>query len=213
MDTAEIAQKLSATPGALIRTVLRPVSDERATEVRTEAYATDQRLQGTLDANSSVVDIRCFISHTDKVSVGLKRVVTAMATDSVLSKLSPNEMEQVWKDPLGSVTGFSRLCITAAAFIRLPALEYALVKEAKSTLTQIETAAKARQKLKDDIEQDIMRRIEDMIDHNNQHVLEIFRDNMRGIIEDSLEESKSPAPGILDAAHLNSNYSASQELN
>ncbi|MDR2508863.1 MAG: hypothetical protein LBC50_01895 [Candidatus Ancillula sp.] len=213
VDTGELAHKLSSKPGSMIRTVLRPVSHERSLAVRSDAYAHDQRLQNSLDANSSVVDIRCFVSSTDKVSIGLKRIINAMATDSILSKLSNNEQVIVWKDPMSSVIGFSRLCITASALIRLPALEYALVKEAKSTMSHIESSTKMRQKLKDDIEHDIMHRIEDMISRNNDQMIDIFRENMRELIDESLKESKGPTPSIRDISQLNPDYSPSQELN
>jgi hypothetical protein len=124
VDTTELIRKVSHSPGTTIRTVLRPVSEERANEVRTNLLKDDYVLQTHVDANASVVDIRCFVCSTNEVSVGIKRMTTAMASDVILSEIPRSQIESIWKNSLDAVVGFSRICLTAASFIRLPALEY-----------------------------------------------------------------------------------------
>jgi hypothetical protein len=196
LDTSVLMRKIAMAPGSILRTVLSPVSDDVANEVRTNVLRENHRLQQILDANCSVVDTRCFLGNVSQVPVGLKRVVTSMSTDSVLNLLTPEEVHNVWKNPLESVRGFSRLCTTAASFIRLPVLDEDNDDPATAAFEQmraiIEIQDEFKEEVKREVKDHVMKSVHSFFDAHDRKVAEIIAEQLRAMqVEMLLSNARS----------------------
>jgi hypothetical protein len=158
VDLNELANKVSREPGTHIKTIVAPVSDEIANSTRIRILSHDHSMQNSMDMNTPVVQIRTFLSSTSHIGPGLKRILTGFCSDVALTKLTHDEVEKIIKQPLASVKGFNRICVTAAAFFRLPALDYSYVKQAKAQLRALE-----QKHLKETIKAEVIKEVLDYL--------------------------------------------------
>ncbi|GMO33351.1 MAG: hypothetical protein Ta2B_13930 [Termitinemataceae bacterium] len=171
LEIGKLIHKMMHEPGTSIRTTLRPVEASRADEVREEVFTSDHRLIGTLDANASVVDTRCFVgSKYSDVTVGTKRLFNSMATDSALTKIQSGDVANIWRNSLEVVNNYSRISLTAAAMVRIPVVEGAPVKQAGKALKSIQKNMMLHDILKHEIEETVLQKVDEKLEALAEHL-------------------------------------------
>lgn len=149
---------LTSNPQSTIRVILSPVSQKVADDVRSDTFHRLINCQDWVDLSTSVVNARCFIGSHNSVPVGLKRIATAMAADTELSKLNTDEITKVWNYPLDSIEGYAKIGISASALIRIPFYEYTQ-DERRLTKPDLKKIIQLQKKYFEDLEKELKEKI------------------------------------------------------
>ncbi|MDR1448019.1 MAG: hypothetical protein LBI63_03535 [Candidatus Ancillula sp.] len=190
IDVAELIHKLAKQQGTTMRTIISPVDVNVAEEVRSNTMRDDIQNSHSDDLNKTVVNARCFVGSAIEVSGGLKRVITGLSTNSIVTKLANSEVRSIWKNPMSCIDGYAKISLAAASLIRLPALDEMNEKSANAGFDNLKALFELNQEfkkeLKEELQKKVEKKVERMFSEREEQIRDVIKKEVKQLQSESL---------------------------